>query len=78
MWDHHAFFKNIVQYLIHQSVKLKNDFRVQVFEKNGEFVQQIGGKGEDPGFFMYPYGVAADADDNVFVCDLGKYMLRYK
>ena len=49
-----------------------------MFEKNGEFVQQIGGKGEDPGFFMYPYGVAADADDNVFVCDLGKYMLRYK
>lgn len=45
--------------------------RVQMFESNGEFCKQIGSKGEDPGLLMYPYGVAVDDQDNLFVCDLG-------
>ena len=45
--------------------------RIQMFEKSGEFKCQIGCKGEDPGQLMYPYGIAVDADDNIYVCDLG-------
>ena len=44
-----------------------------MFEKSGEFKCQIGCKGEDPGQLMYPYGIAVDADDNIYVCDLGKW-----
>ena len=47
------------------------DNRIQMFEANGEFCKQIGCKGEDPGQLMYPYGLAVDSLDNIYVCDLG-------
>ena len=34
---------------------------------------QIGSKGDDPGKLMFPYGIAVDSEDNIYVCDLGNY-----
>ncbi len=41
--------------------------RVSVFEHSGEFVQNIGRKGLFPGEFNVPYGLAFDANDDLFV-----------
>ena len=43
---------------------------------------QIGSKGDDPGKLMFPYGIAVDSEDNIYVCDLGNstsglLVLRY-
>ena len=43
-----------------------------MFERNGEFCRQIGVRGDDPGQLMYPYGIAVDPQDNIYVCDLGE------
>jgi sugar lactone lactonase YvrE len=41
--------------------------RLCVFEHSGEFVQNIGKKGLFPGEFNVPYGLAFDANDDLFV-----------
>lgn len=45
------------------------NFRVQVFDQNGDFVKQIGALGRMYGQFARPKGIAVDADGNVYVSD---------
>jgi DNA-binding beta-propeller fold protein YncE len=45
------------------------NFRVQVFESDGTFVDAFGAVGVYPGQFSRPKGIAADPDGNVYVTD---------
>jgi DNA-binding beta-propeller fold protein YncE len=43
--------------------------RVQVFDKDGQFITQMGGGGLDQGRFDEPVGVAVDAKGNIIIAD---------
>jgi len=45
------------------------NFRVQVFDKNGEFQYSIGKNGDDVGAMFRPKGVAFDSEGNLYVVD---------
>lgn len=45
------------------------NFRVQVFDRSGRFLSQIGRLGDGPGFFARPKGVAVDSENHVYVVD---------
>lgn len=45
------------------------NFRVQVLDKDGNFIRSIGTLGRQYGQFARPKGVATDADGNVYVSD---------
>ncbi|XP_046464567.1 RING finger protein nhl-1-like isoform X2 [Daphnia pulex] len=42
---------------------------IQVFNKEGVYVRQIGVKGTSPGHFRSPEGIAVDFKGNIYVCD---------
>ena len=42
---------------------------IQVFNKDGNYVRQIGMKGTSPGHFRSPEGIAVDAKGYIYVCD---------
>lgn len=46
-----------------------SNFRVQIFDLNGEFMSTFGQIGDTPGSFARNKGIAVDKDDNVFVVD---------
>jgi len=43
--------------------------RIQVYNKNGEYVETIGRKGQGPGEFSVPYNFFMDEKGNLFVLD---------
>ncbi|GBD99323.1 serine/threonine-protein kinase PknD [bacterium BMS3Abin07] len=45
------------------------NFRVQIFDKDGNFVSSIGKLGDSPGSFARPKGIGIDSDDNIYVVD---------
>ena len=45
------------------------NFRLQVFDHNGEFVRQVGALGRRSGQFARPKGAAIDKDGNIYVSD---------
>lgn len=45
------------------------NFRVQVFNRDGDFVQQIGKLGRQYGSFARPKGIALDQQGNIYVTD---------
>ena len=45
------------------------NFRVQVFDDNGDFVRQVGKLGRQYGHFARPKGVAVDDEGNIYVSD---------
>ncbi|HEX7238781.1 MAG TPA: 6-bladed beta-propeller, partial [Longimicrobiaceae bacterium] len=45
--------------------------RVQVFDRTGRFVRQVGKKGGGPGEFQAPLGLAVTTDGTLVVADLG-------
>jgi DNA-binding beta-propeller fold protein YncE len=45
------------------------NFRVQVFEADGTFVNEFGSVGSYPGNFSRPKGIDSDADGNIYVSD---------
>lgn len=53
------------------------NFRVQVFNQNGDFVQQIGKLGRQYGDFARPKGIAIDQQGNIYVSDTahGNYQI---
>ena len=42
---------------------------LQVFNKEGAYVRQIGSKGTSPGHFRSPEGIAVDIKGYIYVCD---------
>lgn len=53
------------------------NFRVQVFNRDGDFVQQIGKLGRQYGSFARPKGIALDPQGNIYVSDAahGNYQI---
>lgn len=55
----------------------RNNYRVQKFDSNGNFIKKWGSQGINPGQFSNggssegPQGIAVDGDDNVYVSDPG-------
>jgi DNA-binding beta-propeller fold protein YncE len=45
------------------------NFRVQVFEPDGTFVQTLGGPGDSSGHFQRSKGIGLDSDENLYVVD---------
>lgn len=45
------------------------NYRVQVFDRDGEFIRVIGRHGDVPGAMARPKGVAVDSDGHVYVVD---------
>ena len=45
------------------------NFRVQTFDKDGEFIRKFGKVGDKPGMFARPKGVAVDSDGHIYVTD---------
>ena len=45
------------------------NFRVQVFDSNGEFARQVGELGRQYGRFARPKGVAVDGGGNIYASD---------
>jgi len=45
------------------------NFRIQVFSANGRFLRSVGEFGNGPGQFTWPFDLALDADDNLYVTD---------
>ena len=43
--------------------------RVSVFTSEGHFLTSFGGRGEGPGEFNFPCGLAVDSSGFVYVCD---------
>jgi len=43
--------------------------RVQLFDPRGKYLAGIGGKGDGPGQFNVPHGLALDSKDNLYVAD---------
>lgn len=62
--------------------------RVVVFGPSGKFIRQFGGKGDGPGQFAAPTGIAAGPDGSIYVADYdqdriqkfseeGKFLLQW-
>jgi DNA-binding beta-propeller fold protein YncE len=47
-----------------------NNSRIQVFDNNGGFLFTFGEKGKSQGQFLYPYGIAGDRNNNIYVSEL--------
>lgn len=47
-----------------------NNYRIQVFDYDGNFLFRFGKRGDGRGEFQFPYGIAGDAAGNVYVADL--------
>lgn len=50
--------------------------RIQVFDKNGEFLFKFGEKGGKEGQFSVPYGIDVDSNGNVWVADRGNHRIQ--
>lgn len=45
------------------------NFRVQIFDKDGKFISKFGNVGNKPGTFARPKGVGIDSEGNIYVAD---------
>jgi len=50
--------------------------RVQKFDPDGNFLAQVGGKGESSSRFNEPWGVTTDAEGNVYVADTFNHRIQ--
>jgi DNA-binding beta-propeller fold protein YncE len=46
-----------------------NNFRVQVFDKDGAYLRKFGQLGDSPGDFSRPKGIAVDSEGHIYVAD---------
>ena len=45
------------------------NFRVQIFDKDGNFIRRFGKVGDAPGMFARPKGIAVDSEGHIYVTD---------
>jgi ABC-type multidrug transport system ATPase subunit len=45
--------------------------RVLIFEPDGKLALQFGSEGREPGRFVFPVAIAADPQDNLYICEYG-------
>jgi DNA-binding beta-propeller fold protein YncE len=45
------------------------NFRIQIFDADGNFIRTFGKVGDGPGYFARPKGIAIDADGHIWVAD---------
>jgi sugar lactone lactonase YvrE len=45
------------------------NFRVQIFDRDGNFLKSLGKLGDAPGTFARPKGIAIDSEGNIYVVD---------
>jgi DNA-binding beta-propeller fold protein YncE len=50
--------------------------RIQKFSRDGEFLLQWGGNGEQPGQFRRPQSMAVDAEDHIWVADACNHRIQ--
>jgi DNA-binding beta-propeller fold protein YncE len=55
---------------------LNNQRRIQKFTSTGTYLTQWGSPGSGDGQFNFPYGVATDADGNVYVADTFNHRIQ--
>jgi hypothetical protein len=54
-------------------------YRVQKFDRDGNYLQSFGGRGQGPGEFEQPFLIYSDKEDRIFVLDtLRRNLLIYK
>ena len=46
-----------------------NNFRIQVFDKDGAYLRKFGQLGDNPGDFSRPKGIAVDTEGHIYVAD---------
>ena len=49
--------------------------RIQKYDKDGNYLQTIGRKGQGPGEFMRPFDILLDEQDNIYVLEIRKIHL---
>ncbi len=47
------------------------DFRVKIFDREGNYISSVGGYGKQPGQFIRPKGIAVDSNNILHVVDAG-------
>ena len=52
------------------------NFRIQIFDAEGQFVRMFGTQGDTPGTFNRPKGVALDSLGNLYVADTDNHKIR--
>jgi len=50
--------------------------RIQKYDKNGNYLQTIGGKGQGPGEFEESWGIHLDSEDNIYVGDSRRHNIN--
>ncbi|WP_303902732.1 6-bladed beta-propeller [Thiohalomonas denitrificans] len=50
--------------------------RIVVYDFNGEWVREIGERGDAPGRFNYPVNLAVDNEGNLYVVDTGNFRVQ--
>ena len=47
-----------------------------MFDSNSNFLRSFGHRGENPGEFYYPNGIAIDKDRNIFISEWGNHRVQ--
>lgn len=71
--DDHYFFSSLRKIIADNDGRIyaldNKAARIQVYNKNGEYIETIGRKGQGPGEFSVPYNFFMDEKGNLFVLD---------
>lgn len=54
----------------------RDNYRVQIFSGEGEFLRKFGGEGSFDVQFFYFCGLLVDSDGNIFVIDIGNKLIK--
>ena len=52
------------------------NYRVQIFNSNGDFIRSFGRQGSNEGEFQNPFGIAFDKDGKIFVADSNNHRVQ--
>lgn len=49
---------------------------ISVFNTEGYFIENLGARGSDPGYFNFPTQIAIDSEGNIYVVDTGNFRVQ--